>query len=242
MPANRQRLDRFVSVTLGVNRRDVKIFIAQTRIHIDGTPAHSVDQLIDAFSRIVVDGQVLQDKKPVYLMMNKPVGILSATKDSHHTTVVDLLDHLQRAELHIVGRLDRSSTGLLLLSNDGRWSQAVMAPENHVDKTYIVTLKNPITAQNRQEYVDAFAAGMHFPFEDITTLPAKLEILERNIARVTLSEGRYHQIKRMFGRFRNPVIGLHRIKIGRVLLDSALDPGQSRALSAMEVLAATSSH
>ncbi len=231
MSSGSHRLDRFLSRSLSINRRDVKPLLAQGRILVDQQPVIGVEQLVDAFSQIVFDGRVLQSRLPVYLMLHKPVGILSATSDPQHPTVIDLLHREDKTDLHIVGRLDRGSSGLLLLTNDGRWSRALMAPEHNVAKVYLVTVANPLTP----DYVQAFAKGMYFGYEDITTRPATLEILAARLARVTLVEGRYHQIKRMFGRFRNPVLGLHRIAIGTLSLDAARATGQSRDLTPTEL-------
>lgn len=231
MASGSQRLDRYLSRTLGINRRDVKPLLAQGRVQVDGRSVGGTDHLIDEFSHVSIDDRLLQAKLPVYLMFHKPVGILSATRDPLHTTVIDMLQRPDKDDLHIVGRLDRGSSGLLLLTNDGRWSRALMAPEQAVPKIYLVTLQNPITS----DYVKAFAEGMYFDYEDITTRPARLEILEERLARVTLVEGRYHQIKRMFGRFRNPVLSLHRTAIGNLPLDPALAPGQSRELTPVEL-------
>ena len=161
-------------------------------------------------------------------MMNKPIGVVSATKDEQHKTVMDLLveKNINTDDLHIVGRLDLHSSGLLLLTNDGDWSRALMSPEKKVAKVYEVTLENPIT----DECIQAFANGMYFSYEDITTKPAQLEKLSECVAKVTLEEGRYHQIKRMFGRFRNPVLALHRVSIGEIELDDGLAPGESRSI------------
>ncbi len=231
MASGSQRLDRYLSKTLGINRRDVKPLLAQGRVQVDGRSVGGTDHLIDEFSHVSIDDRLLQAKLPVYLMFHKPVGILSATSDPQHTTVIDMLQRPDKDDLHIVGRLDRGSSGLLLLTNDGRWSRALMAPEQAVPKVYLVTLQSPITS----DYVKAFAEGMYFGYEDITTRPARLEILEERLARVTLVEGRYHQIKRMFGRFRNPVLSLHRTAIGNLPLDPALAPGQSRELTPVEL-------
>lgn len=234
MAAGSHRLDRYLGNTLGINRRDVKPLLAQGRVVVDDAPALAVDQLVNQFSRIVVDGKALPSVLPVKLQMHKPVGLLSATRDTRHPTVLDQLEHPARESLHIVGRLDRNSSGLLLLTNHSRWSQALMAPESGVHKVYLVGVAKPLT----QVMIDAFAAGMHFPFEDIITLPARLEILDECLARVTLAEGRYHQIKRMFGRFRNPVLSLHRIAIGGLKLDPSLEPGQWRELTTEEAAGA----
>ena len=131
----------------------------------------------------------------------------------------------------IAGRLDRSTSGLVLLTNDGRWSKALMAPGNKVPKVYLVETRDPIP----RETVEAFARGFHFPTEDITTLPARLEILGERHARLTLHEGRYHQVKRMFHRVNNRVLSLHRQSIGPINLPPDLAPGQWRPLTNAEV-------
>lgn len=231
MAAKQQRLDRFLSQRLSINMRDVKPMLAQARIAVDGQIATSCDQKINTFSHIKVDGQDVQRNSPRYIMLNKPAGVISATRDPKHTTAIQLLDETLSADLHIVGRLDRSSTGLLLLTNDSRWSQALMAPDVKVEKVYIVELADPL----EPHYFEAFARGIHFPFEDIVTRPALLEQLSEKRARVTLTEGRYHQIKRMFGHFRNRVVQLHRTSIGHITLDESLQAGSWRPLSKCEV-------
>ncbi|NRA24517.1 MAG: pseudouridine synthase, partial [Oleispira sp.] len=132
---------------------------------------------------------------------------------------------------HIVGRLDLNSSGLLLLTNDSRWSRKLMAPEEKVRKVYRVTLENDLS----EDYISAFSEGMYFSFENITTQPAQLTIVSNKIAEVVLMEGKYHQIKRMFGRFRNPVLALHRQSVGNLILDQGLMPGESRPLTLTEV-------
>lgn len=230
MSFNKSRLDRFLAARTPSNRGDVRMLIAQKKVLVDGVPAAAVNQVVDRFSRIECDGEVLQDKRPVYLMMNKPVGYVSATKDSIHPTVIDLLLDAY-SDLHIAGRLDLNSTGLLLLTNDGEWSSRIASPDTKVAKRYKVELEKPLS----NDYISAFAEGMYFPFEDITTKPAGLEIIGSHTALVTLQEGRYHQIKRMFGRFRNAVVGLQRLSIGDLDLDRSLSPGESRELLEDEV-------
>ena len=230
MQSKRARLDRFISEQLGINRRDVRPLLAQKRVLVDGQPATDINQVIDDFSHVVFDDRILRANKPVYVMMNKPAGVVSATKDDQHRTVVDLLDRSDKEQLHIVGRLDFNSTGLLLLTNDGQWSRQLSALENKVAKVYRVTLEKPVT----ENYIKAFYEGMYFPFEDINTRPAKLTIISDYVAEVSLIEGRYHQIKRMFGRFDNQVLTLHRISIGNLSLDPLLSPGKSRELTERE--------
>lgn len=231
MQSKRARLDRFISEQLGINRRDVRPLLAQKRVLVDGHPATDINQVIDDFSHVIFDDRVLRANQPIYLMMNKPMGVVSATRDEQHKTVIDLLEKQDKEQLHIVGRLDFNSTGLLLLTNDGRWSRQLSAPENKVTKTYRVTLEKPVT----EDYIEAFSEGMYFPFEGITTRPAELRIISEHEAEVTLTEGRYHQIKRMFGRFDNEVLTLHRLAVGQLSLDPSLSLGQSRELTAWEV-------
>src|SRR5690606_24773741 len=144
-------------------------------------------------------------KAPVYVMLHKPGGVLSATSDARHPVATGLVAHPAAADLHIAGRLDLHASGLLLLTNDGRWSKHLSDPASGVCKQYEVRLRDPLTA----DYVPAFAAGMYFAFENLTTRPARLELTGSHSALVTLQEGRYHQLKRMFGRFRNPVLAIH---------------------------------
>lgn len=231
MQSKRGRLDRYLSAKMQMPRKLVRDLLLSGRVQVDGQIVKEMDRQVDEFSQIQLDDQVLQANTPVYMMLHKPVGVVSATKDNQHKTVIDLLDNQYRHELHIAGRLDLNSSGLLLLTNDSRWSEALMSPTEKVDKVYRVTLANPLT----HDYVTAFAEGMYFGFEDITTQPAKLVILDSHLAEVTLKEGKYHQIKRMFGRFRNPVIGLHRLSIGDIVLDEQLQPGESRTLTAAEI-------
>ncbi|RZA08107.1 MAG: pseudouridine synthase [Moraxellaceae bacterium] len=238
MHSKRTRLDRFVSQNMGINRKDVRAILARGRLILDGQAAVDIHQQVDEFSQVILDGITLQNKQPVYLMLNKPVGVVSATKDSKHKTVIDVvktslneadIQALDIDNIHLAGRLDFNSSGLLLLTNDGRWSRRLSLPEEKIAKLYRVTLANKITA----DYQQTFAEGMYFSYENIITRPAKLEIINEYTAMVTLVEGRYHQIKRMFGRFQNPVLQLHRVAIGKLTLD--VSDGQWRQLTAAEI-------
>ena len=236
--SKRSRLDRFLSARLGINRGDVRLMLAKKQVMVDGIVATDTQQQINLFTHVALIDQaggesfkVLQDNQPQYWMMNKPVGVVSATTDAQHKTVIDLLSVSNSSDLHIAGRLDLNSSGLLLLTNDGRWSRALSEPKAGVSKCYRVRLENPLT----EEYIQAFADGMYFSYEDITTRPVALRIVSDYVAELRLVEGRYHQIKRMFGRFRNPVLALHRVSIGNILLDETLAPGQYRPLTDMEI-------
>jgi len=225
------RLDRFISQKKNINKRDVRLILAQQRIIVDGLIANNIQQIIHPFTSVIFDGELLQNNKASYLMLNKPTGVVSATSDEQHKTVIDLLDHPFKKSLHITGRLDLNSSGLLLLTNDSNWSRKLTLPEQKVAKVYQVTTEKPID----HECIDAFKKGMYFPYEDITTKPVELKILSQYKAELRLIEGRYHQIKRMFGRFRNPILKIHRLSIGHIILDPHLAPGESRSLNECEI-------
>lgn len=226
------RLDRFLANLPCFNRQQVRLLLVQRRVRVDGVitadPLHEVRE----FSRVEVDEQLLQAGRPArYLMLHKPMGCVSATSDPQHRTVLDLLPPTWRDDLHIAGRLDYNTTGLLILTNDGQWSRRLTQPQTKLAKVYLVQTEDEIGAH----YVEKFRQGFYFAFEDLTTQPAQLDILGPREARLAIVEGRYHQVKRMFGHFQNKVLQLHRESMGMIELDPALLPGQYRDLSAAEI-------
>jgi 16S rRNA pseudouridine516 synthase len=227
MQSKRGRIDRFIAKHQQMSLRAVKLAIARQQVKVDGHMIDDVQTMVDEFSLIELSGIVLQQNQPVYIVLNKPKGFVSATKDAKHPTVLSLIDHPEKSTLHIVGRLDLNSTGLLLLTNDSRWSARINDSELKVPKCYRVELKHPI----QEDYVQAFEQGMFFETEQKTTQPAKLIRLSDYEAEVVLTDGMYHQIKRMFGRFRNEVVSLHRFAVGAFELDAELKTGQWRALN-----------
>lgn len=228
------KLDRFLAKQSSMGRTASHRLIAAKRVRVDGEICANNQQEVDRFTRIELDETVLQQpERALYLMLNKPVGILSATTDPVHPTVIDLLDDPDKHTLHIAGRLDRGTSGLVLLTNDGRWSKRLMEPVERVPKVYLVETAEDIIP----EAVAAFAAGFYFHTEDITTQPAELQLLAPRQARLTLYEGRYHQVKRMFHRVQNRVTALHRESIGSLHLPEDLQPGQWRALTPAEIAA-----
>ncbi len=225
------RLDRFVQKRLACSTRTVHYLFADRQILVNGVAAHDGLQQITKFCRVEAEGKLLQAREPIYIMLHKPLGCASATRDSKNTTVLSLLDLPEKEQLHLAGRLDFNTTGLLLLTNDGNWSSRIMCPQQKRPKTYRVETSEEITA----EYVTKFAEGIRFAFENLTTLPAELKLLSATTAELTIYEGRYHQIKRMFGFFRNKVISLHRLSVGSIELDEGLAAGQYRHLTTAEV-------
>ncbi len=220
------KLDRFVSLHLPCSRRHARGLLAAGEVRVGGAVARDSQVDVDRFSDVVVDDRPLAREVRRIVMLHKPAGYVSATVDAEHPTVVDLIDAPWSHELHVAGRLDRSSTGLVLLTNDGRWSGCLTDPEKKVPKVYLVETAEPIG----KEAVDAFLKGFYFPTERITTLPSELVVLAERRARVTLYEGRYHQIKRMFHRVGNRVVSLHRERIGEYRLGEDLAPGAWRLL------------
>ncbi len=225
------RLDRYLESRLQASARAVRLLLAGGAVTVDGVTERDGRCVVGKFSRITANSEPLQSKEAVYLMLHKPVGCVSATHDPVHLSVLDLIHHPSRDELHLAGRLDFNTTGLLLLSNDGEWSSGITLPGRRTPKTYRVETRDVITP----EYVERFRQGVDFRYENLRTQPAILEILAPRLALLTLVEGRYHQVKRMFGSFRNPVLSLHRISIGTLHLDDALLPGQYRPLTEEEV-------
>lgn len=226
------RVDRFLSNLPRFNRKQVRVLLVEGRVTVDGLAVSDPHHEVREFSRVCVDDEVLQAGKPArYFMLHKPQGCVSATADPVHPTVLDWLDEPDKHELHIAGRLDFNTTGLLLITNDGQWSRRLTQPQTKLPKVYLVETEQDIGP----EYAVTFAAGLYFAFEDLTTQPAELELLGSRTARLSIIEGRYHQVKRMFGHFDNKVIGLHRERMGPLVLDAALAPGEYRELTDEEI-------
>ncbi|WP_016964200.1 pseudouridine synthase [Pseudomonas protegens] len=226
------RLDRFLSNLPRFNRQQVRLLLVQRRVRIDGQPVSDPRAEVREFSRVELDEEVLQAGKPArYFMLHKPMGCVSATRDPEHRTVLELIHEPDPQELHIAGRLDYNTTGLMLITNDGQWSRRLTQPQTKLPKLYYVETEDEMGP----EYIQTFARGLYFAFEDLTTLPAQLQILGPRSARLSIVEGRYHQVKRMFGHFNNKVLRLHRERMGPLVLDERLAPGEYRPLSADEI-------
>jgi len=223
------KLSRFLYHHSPHGKNEIRRLLAAGRVMVEGVLEKDSQREIGDFTQVMLDGVLLRECSPVYLMLNKPAGYLSATTDPQHTTVMDLIDEKQ--PLHIAGRLDRASTGLLILTNDGKWSRRLTEPKEGIPKTYLVKTVKPITPDT----IPLFQRGIYFAYEDLTTQPADLTILTPNKVRLTIYEGRYHQIKRMFHAVGNRVTSLHRIGVGDIHLDPTLEPGQYRPLTPREI-------
>lgn len=232
------RLDKYLAVRLGLTRSESRKAIAAGRVAVDGAVCKQADAKIDEnAAHITLDGKgpAGRYEKYIYLMLNKPDGIVSASRDKRDTTVTDLVAAAYpRRQLFPAGRLDKTSTGFVLLTDDGPFAHALTAPGRHVSKTYLVTLDTPLTEAMRQ----GFAAGVTLA-DGQTLAPALVEPAGDDPCRVrvVLRQGVYHQIKRMFGVYGAGVNALHRCAIGPVALDETLAPGAWRPLTEAELAA-----
>ena len=227
------RLDKYLAETAQCTRSEAKTMLAKGRVQVNGAVCKKGDTQLREGDSVAVDGAPLAYQQFVYLMLNKPEGVVSASTDKRDTTVVDLIgDAYPRRELFPAGRLDKTSTGFVLLTDDGALAHDILSPAHHVEKQYVVTLDTALTEEMRR----GFAAGVTLA-DGETMAPAGAEPLtdDGKTALVTLRQGVYHQIKRMFGVYGAGVNALHRRSIGGVALDPALAPGQWRELTAEEV-------
>ena len=225
------RLDYFVATASGLSRKDAKRAIAKGQIERNGSQCRQASLHVEAEDDIRLDGHCLSLPGERYLMLFKPPGVISATTDSQQPTALDLLPADSRDGLHIAGRLDRDTTGLLLLTTDGKWSHRITSPRAGCEKTYRVTLSEPIT----QDAIARLETGLKLKDENTLTQPADVNLINPQSIELTIREGRYHQIKRMLAAAGNHVSTLHRLRIGAITLDDSLAPGEFRELTTEEV-------
>ncbi|MBV1790101.1 pseudouridine synthase [Marinobacterium sp. D7] len=225
------RLDKFICKHTPYSHQRSRWLIANGRVRVAGRVVRDSRAWVDRFVSVWLDDEQLQGRPAHYLMLNKPRGYLSATEDPQHPTVLELLPRELHPELHIGGRLDRSTSGLLILTNDGLWSRRLTEPKQKVPKVYRVVTLEPITPETAQR----FAEGIYLAYEGLTTSPAQLQLLGEREARLTIYEGRYHQVKRMFAQVGNRVTALHRESMGGIALDPLLSPGEYRTLTEAEI-------
>ncbi len=231
----KQRLDKIIASTGKWSRKEVKNLIRHGQVLVDGLPAAGPEEKADPeAAEIVVNGERLTYQRYTWIMLNKPAGYLSATEDGRGKTVLDLLaQELRRQGLFPVGRLDKDTEGLLLLTNEGGLAHDLLSPRHHVDKVYYARVAGHLTEEDCQ----AFAAGMTLN-DGLVCQSAVLEILsagEESEAHVTLREGKFHQVKRMLAYRGKPVLYLERVKMGNLTLDPDLPRGEYRFLTAEEV-------
>ncbi|RUO22950.1 16S rRNA pseudouridine(516) synthase RsuA [Aliidiomarina minuta] len=225
------RLDKFVCAATGLSRKEARRVIRAGDVEVDG-------RVVKKAADTVSDEQVISWlSKPLeliglrYLMFNKPADCVCATFDDLHTTVFSFIDEPKQQDLHTVGRLDADTTGLLLITDDGKWSHRITAPKSECAKTYRAQLAEAVT----DEAAARLRRGILLRNEDVATKPADLEIITPTDVRLTIYEGRYHQVKRMFAATGNKVLALHREQVGGLSLDPQLEAGEYRALTKAEV-------
>lgn len=230
------RLDRFLSESTDLSRSDARKVLKSGEITVNG-------EVITKGAYILNEDEVVMwDEEPLalvglrYLMLNKPAGYECSLKNSLYPSVMTLLDIEKRERLHTVGRLDVDTTGLILITDDGHWTHRIISPKQECDKVYVATLAEPLPDHAER----LFQEGVLLNGDDKPTLPAVLERIDERTARLTIQEGRYHQVKRMFASLGNLVLTLHRERIGPVALDADLALGESRYLTPAEVQALVS--
>lgn len=226
------RLDKFLSQQLEVSRAIALRELRARKVTVDGEVVREGAFKLKPENQVEYDGNPLQLQfGPRYFMLNKPQGYVCSTDDPDHPTVLYFLEEPTAYKLHAAGRLDIDTTGLVLMTDDGQWSHRITSPRHHCEKTYLVTLESPVA----EDTAEKFTAGVQLHNEKDLTKPAKLEVISENQVRLTISEGRYHQVKRMFAAVGNHVVALHRERIGGIVLDEEMEPGEYRALTAEEI-------
>lgn len=231
----RMRLDKMLGHMGYGTRKDLKKMIKNGWVTVNGEEVYDGGKTIDAEAdRVEVDGKLVEYREFIYLLMNKPQGVISATEDTRLQTVIDLLDEKYLPfDLFPVGRLDRDTEGLLLLTNDGKLAHELLSPRKHVDKTYYAVIRGKVTDKDHAEFKKGVALD-----DGYQTLPADLTILEsaeESKIELTIREGKFHQVKRMFEAVGKEVTFLKRLRMGSLLLDENLLPGQYRELTDAEL-------
>ncbi len=225
------RLDKYLCESTDLTRSLARSALLAGEVSVNGEVIKRGTYLVQDGDEVQWDGETIAPIGLRYIMLNKPAGYECSLRNSQHLPVMDLIDVDKRDRLHTVGRLDVETTGLILITDDGQWTHRIISPRHRCDKVYLATLAEPLPedAENR------FLAGIRLDGEDKPTLPAVLERVDERTARLTIQEGKYHQVRRMFASLGNHVLALHRERIGPVALDADLLPGESRYLTPAEV-------
>ncbi|MBQ8502657.1 MAG: rRNA pseudouridine synthase [Clostridia bacterium] len=235
-----ERLDKIIASQGKYSRSEVKKLIKGGRVTVDGALPKNGDVKIDpATAEIKIDGEGLNYKKHIYIMMNKPQGVISASNDKSQKTVVDLVPkELLRDGLFPAGRLDADTTGFVLITDDGDFAHRILSPKNHIMKTYHATLADALTQEDIVRFKNGLTLG-----DGTECLEAHVRVLEsgkKNIAEIKICEGKYHQVKRMFASIGNKVLELRRVRMGELDLDEGLAEGECREITAQELERITS--
>lgn len=229
------RLDQHIATSSELSRKEARRAILGGRVSVNGARCKRASDHVTERDQVLLDNRLLTLPGDQYLMMNKPAGVISATTDSNQPTALDLLPADIARHVHIAGRLDKDTTGLLLLTSDGQWSHQITSPRRDCPKTYQVMLAEPLPDEARLR----LEQGVLLNGEDRPTQPAGVVVRSQTTIELTIREGRYHQVKRMLAAVGNHVAALHRLSIGPLVLDDALAPGQYRPLTTEEIAAIT---
>lgn len=229
-----ERLDKVIANRGVASRREVKALVRQGRVLVDGVPAAAADMKVDAEAAVItVDGVTLGSERHIYLLLHKPAGVLTATEDKRQPTVLDLIpQEWRRRDLAPVGRLDKDTEGLLLLTDDGELTHRLLSPRYHVDKVYYARVDGIPDSSDAAAFAEGLLLG-----DGLQCLPARLEPLGSGECLVTLREGKFHQVKRMLASRGKPVQYLKRLSMGPLRLEPELAAGQCRLLTAEELFA-----
>lgn len=225
------RLDKFLCDSTDLSRSQARGVLARGEVTLNGEVATRGSVEVGETDEVRWEDELLELIGLRYIMLHKPAGYECTLRNSQYPSVMELLDVDKRDRLHTVGRLDVDTTGLLLITDDGQWTHRIISPRHRCDKVYRAVLAEPL----HEDAENLFANGLVLNSEDRPTLPAELERIDPRTARLTIQEGKYHQVKRMFAAVGNHVTALHRERIGPLALDADLEPGESRYLTEAEV-------
>ncbi|MCG3726648.1 16S rRNA pseudouridine(516) synthase RsuA [Vibrio cincinnatiensis] len=225
------RLDKFLCDALGTTRKESTSLLKSGEVTVDDIVQKSGSFKVKSDACVEWQGRSICLTGPRYIMLHKPQGYVCSHEDSFNQTAFVLLDEVNLRDLHFAGRLDADTTGLVLITDDGQWSHRITSPKHHCEKTYRVWLADPV----EPHYAEQFALGIELRSERELTRPAQLEIIDETQVLLTIHEGKYHQVKRMFAALGNKVIGLHRERVGEIVLDETLEPGEYRRLTEQEI-------
>ncbi|WP_281559262.1 pseudouridine synthase [Thalassomonas sp. RHCl1] len=225
------RLDKFICKSTEFSREQARELILGGNIRVNGEILTDPAKQVHENNEILFKGSRLKARDSRYIMLHKPAGSICSNVDENYPSVFSLLSFDRVDDLHLAGRLDVDTTGLVFITDDGRWSQQIISPKNQCYKTYLVGLRNPVA----DGVVQQFASGLQLQGEKELTLPARLQIITPQQVLLSIMEGKYHQVKRMFAAIGNKVVSLHRQQIGDIALEPGLQPGQWRYLTPDEV-------